>query len=329
MRRKAENKTREQLLCELKLTKEQVKKWKSLTLMFKQADEQFKASEERLQRVVETLRDVIIWSASPGDFKLYYVSSSIRRVLGIAPEDISPNLLHDLVHPRDRERVHEAVAVCFWDGYAEAEFRVFRADGKVRWLNTRAWLKREAEGVPLIVDGVTIDITERKRTEAALKASIRQLKLSQARYRAIAEDRNELVCRFKKDGVLTFVNDAYCRCFGKTRQELVGSNLFSFILEQDRDRVLRYISALSPNNPAVTCERRVLGADGRVHWQQCTDRVIFDAAGNLIEFQSVGRDITEYKQREESLEKGYRELEAMILEKLKSLRRCRLSTRLW
>jgi len=69
--------------------------------------------------------------------------------------------------------------------------------------------------------------TERKRAEV-LQAT-RALRESEARYRAIVEDQTELICRFLPDGTLTFVNGAYCRYFGRKREELVGSSFMLYI----------------------------------------------------------------------------------------------------
>jgi diguanylate cyclase (GGDEF)-like protein/PAS domain S-box-containing protein len=134
----------------------------------------------------------------------------------------------------------------------------------------------------------------RQRAEEALRES-------EARYRAIVEDQTELICRFLPDGALSFVNEAYCRYFGKEREELIGSSFMPFIPEQDREFVEEQFASLSLENPVVTYERRVILPDGQIRWQQWTDRAIFDGQGRFIEFQSVGYDITEQVRVEEQL----------------------------
>jgi diguanylate cyclase (GGDEF)-like protein/PAS domain S-box-containing protein len=136
--------------------------------------------------------------------------------------------------------------------------------------------------------------TERKRAEKALRES-------KARYHAIVEDQTELICRFLPDGTLTFVNEAYCRYFGRKREDLIGSSFMSLVPEQDREFVEEQFTSLSLDNPVVTYERRGILPDGQIRWQRWTDRTIFDQQGRFIEFQSVGQDITEQVEAEEQL----------------------------
>ncbi len=137
-------------------------------------------------------------------------------------------------------------------------------------------------------------IQEKRRVEEALRES-------EARYRAIVEDQTELLCRFLPDGTLTFVNEAYCRYVSKRRDELIGSSFMSFILDEDHEFVEGQLASLSPANPVVTYDHRLILPDGQIRWQQWTNRAIFDEQGRFIEFQSVGRDITEQVQAEEQL----------------------------
>ncbi len=136
----------------------------------------------------------------------------------------------------------------------------------------------------------------------------KKLREGEALYRTIVEDQMELICRFLPDGTLTFVNEAYCRYFDKQREELIGQTFMSLIPDEDRGKAEMHLACLNQDNPVGTMEHRVILPNGEIRWQQWSDRAIFDEQGHLIEFQSVGRDITDYKQTEETLQQRNREL---------------------
>ncbi len=159
---------------------------------------------------------------------------------------------------------------------------------------------------------ITLDITKRKLIEDALKKS-------EACYRHIVEDQTELICRFSVGGVLTFVNDAYCHYFGKKREELIGYSFMPLILEEDRVLVENSLSSLTQEHPVATVEHRVIFPDGEIVWQQWIDRAIFNNKGKFIEYQSVGRDITEQKQAEEALQESHAMLERRVRERTSEL----------
>jgi PAS domain S-box-containing protein len=139
-----------------------------------------------------------------------------------------------------------------------------------------------------------IDITERMRAEDALRES-------EARYRSVVEDQTELINRWKPDGTMTFVNEALCRYVGKNRDELIGRSFMPFIPEKDREEVKKNIDSINWENPAQTHEHPVILPTGEIRWQQWTNRALFDDKRNIVEFQAVGRDITERKKAEEDL----------------------------
>ncbi|MBW1933282.1 MAG: PAS domain S-box protein [Deltaproteobacteria bacterium] len=120
----------------------------------------------------------------------------------------------------------------------------------------------------------------------------------------MVEDQTELICRFFPDGKIFFVNEAYCRYFEKTRVELMGQTFMPFIPDEDHDKVKSKITSLSPENPVSTHEHRVIAPNGEIRWQQWTNRMLFVENGQQVEFQAVGRDITERKRMEEELKKN-------------------------
>jgi len=147
--------------------------------------------------------------------------------------------------------------------------------------------------------------------ERMVEERTRELRESEKRYHAIIEDQTELICRFLPDGTLTFVNRAYCRYFDKKPDELIGRSFMPLIPQEDREKVEQRFTSLSPENPVVTYEHRVILPDGEIRWQQWTDRAIFDEQGRLIEFQSVGRDITDRVRAEQEISQRAARLSAI------------------
>lgn len=143
-------------------------------------------------------------------------------------------------------------------------------------------------------DRLEDEIKERARAEKALRES-------EERYRRVVEDQTEFLVRWKPDGTRTFVNESYCRYFGYTREELIGTSFMPLVAEEDRERVWSKIASMTPQNPVRTDEHRVVLPDGRIGWNEWSDRAIFDEHGRLTEFQSVGRDISERKRLQDEL----------------------------
>ncbi len=137
-----------------------------------------------------------------------------------------------------------------------------------------------------------------------------ELRKSERRYRAVVEDQTELICRFQRDGRLTFANGAYCRCFGRPIEDLIGRNFLDFIWKKDRKRMETHLASFTAENAVATVEHQVMNATGELRWHQRTDRAFFDDGGRIMEFQAVGRDTTERRLAEESLKEAIREKEA-------------------
>jgi PAS domain S-box-containing protein len=180
------------------------------------------------------------------------------------------------------------------------------------------WGLRSEEEFPIEASISQIEAAGRKfhtvilRDATAKLAAEVALRESEARYRAIVEDQTELICRYKPDGTLTFVNEPYCRFFEKLPEELIGTNLLSLIPEAERQAVYEKLARLGPENLFEHDSHWEIRSDGSPRWFQWTDRAIFDEAGRLIELQAVGRDITDLKQAEEALQESEQRLELAL-----------------
>jgi PAS domain S-box-containing protein len=136
--------------------------------------------------------------------------------------------------------------------------------------------------------------TERRAAERAVSES-------EKRFRAVVEDQTDLICRFKPDGLLTFVNDTFCRFHAKSREELIGTNFFQTLSEEDAAVPLSYINSLPPDEPVVSFDHRLHSPGDRMVWHQYRIRRLFQEKDEAREFQAVIQDITQRKQSDQAL----------------------------
>ncbi len=161
----------------------------------------------------------------------------------------------------------------------------------------------ELGAMDFIVKGdITTSTLERSILYAIRHAStLKQLRLSEERYLAVLQSQTELICRFTPDLKLTFVNDAYCQYFGKSTADLIGRSFLELVPAEDHDSIHQQIDTILQKGEKITYEHEISTPNGDLAWQQWTDQPIFDAHGHIVEFQSVGFDITERKTAELTL----------------------------
>jgi PAS domain S-box-containing protein len=225
--------------------------------------------------------------------RLLSVNDAYCRLTGYSRSELLWRRTSELTHPDDRAATHERRRrlVAGERGPYRVEKRYVRKDGQVIWVQLDLSAVRDARGEVVHVVSLVQDITQRKLAEEALRAS-------EERYRGVVEGQTELVCRYRPDTTLTFVNEAYCRYFGKTRDELIGTSFLTLIPEAAREKARRHVASLISAPRVVADEHQVMQPDGSIGWQRWVDHVIFDAEGRVWEFQAVGQDITERKEAE-------------------------------
>ena len=135
---------------------------------------------------------------------------------------------------------------------------------------------------------------------------------SERRYRAVVEDQTELICRISKDGTHIFVNDAYCRFFGKTRSEILGTKFIPDMSREEKGKVRSHLASLTPIHPIGSTTNQVEIPGQGPRWLKWNNHAIFDDTGNVSEYQSVGRDVTDVQLAEDELRKYQENLEELI-----------------
>src|SRR5512137_687444 len=173
--------------------------------------------------------------------------------------------------------------------------------GAIETLQDVTSIRKKEEELEAAYEEMNAAFQQAKASESLLAHQNKMLEESEQRYRNIVEDQTEFISRFLPDGTHVFVNDAYCRYFNKTRDELIGKKFIPPVPAEDQHPVKKHFTSLTKDHPTATITHRILLADDQVRWQRWSDRAIFDENGNVIEYQSVGRDVTEQNLAQEAL----------------------------
>lgn len=168
----------------------------------------------------------------------------------------------------------------------DVEFNLVAKDGSIVRAKFNGRVQLDKNGDFLKTHCIFTDITKQRHIQIALQQS-------EERYRTMVEDQIELVSRITPDEKFTYVNNSYCQFVGKAREELLGYKWQPVAFEDDLQDINNKISTLSPDNPIVTIENRIINANKEARWIQFSNRAFFDDKGAIVEIQSVGRDITE------------------------------------
>ncbi len=203
------------------------------------------------------------------------------------------------------------------------------------WAQIEAVCAEDGETIQLVI----MDINERKQSEEKLIASQTRLqellttanlsrqvllsviedrdqveaklRTSEARYRSLIENQYEAIVRSDISGRLTFVNDVYCQTFNKTREELIGQISTPTVAPEDEHIALGVLERIQKPPYRMHTETRHLTLQG-IRWFEWENSAILDESKNVVEYQSVARDVTERKHAEQALKEERNILRTLI-----------------
>ncbi len=124
----------------------------------------------------------------------------------------------------------------------------------------------------------------------------RALLESASLYRSIIEHHSDLLCRFLPEGEIRFGNESFTNFIGNGNRDPAGNNFMLLLPEDEREKIVGQLHNLSPLNPEILIEHAIKKVDGsspRVQWNY---RAIFNTDGEIIEYQTAGRLVSEPEQ---------------------------------
>jgi diguanylate cyclase (GGDEF)-like protein/PAS domain S-box-containing protein len=251
----------------------------------KRSEEQVKASEERLRRLVETTH-VVPWTFDPHEQRYTYVGPQIEKIVGYAAEQwCEGSLWRERLHPDDRAVALQALRGRGED--REVEFRFQAADGHWVWLREMISRVPRQDG-PDTLQGFLMDVTDQKR-------AAEQLRLAAEVFQSSGE---AIVISDAQLRIVT-VNPAFTAITGYTPQEAEGRTPYDLSRgvrspEHDRD-LLNEVQRCGYWQGEVWDRRK--SGDSYPKW--LTLSAVRDVNGRIANYIEIFSDISERKEREE------------------------------
>ncbi|MCJ7514902.1 MAG: PAS domain S-box protein [Dehalococcoidia bacterium] len=268
----------------------------------KQAEEALQGSEEKYRLIAENASDVI-WTLDK-NLKCTYISPSVTKVRGYTSEEAMAQSAEEAFTPSSAEAAVKAfteeLAIESLESKDISRVRTLEVEhtcknGSAIWCEVKASFIRDAEGQPVGLLGISREITERRKSEEALRRS-------EERYRTILEEIEDSYFEVDLAGNLTFINDAVCHHLGYSREELLGMNYRAFTAEGDTECVYQAFNEVyrtgEPNKGFLW---NVIKKDGSIGFADASVSVLRDREGKIVGFRGIGRDMTERKKEEQKM----------------------------
>ncbi len=261
------------------------------------AETQQRLVQQKLQYEAVVQQQAEIVCRFRPDTTFTFVNAACCQYYNRNEEDLIGTKYVDLVPEEQREELMESIANLSMGGAGIDEREDVTHDGRTVWLQWDRTAVRDENGDINEIQAVGRDITELRNVRAELEAERR-------RFEDVVLDQTDMIVRYQPDTTRTFVNDAYCRYFGETRESVLGTPYLShFESDEAKDRFKGMLASIQPGETDILEMEYKDRPGGGTSWVEWRITAFGDAAGNVVTFQSIGRDITDHKLKKSVLER--------------------------
>ena len=279
----------------------------------KLTEDALRESEQKLVSILDDVSD-IIWSLSLPDMKVNFISPSVEKIFGRPVKEFIENtaLWSEIVHPDDKQISDKAFEQATEKGSAVRECRIIRPDGSVVWISDKSKIIYDKTGTPNRIDGVSRDITERKKAEQALRES-------EEKYRLLTENTADVIWVLNiTTGKYAYISPSVFRLRGFTAEEAMNERLEDSLtpdsVEIVKDAIAKNIKIFLEHpelSNSYINEIQQYCKNGKVIWVEVSTQFLYGSTGD-IEVLGVSRNIEERKKAEEELRKSEEHIRLLL-----------------
>jgi PAS domain S-box-containing protein len=241
-------------------------------------------SEELYRKLISTSPDAV--SVVNVEGKIAFVSNKSLQLYGNSSlEEVIGHSLFEWVAPQDHEKAENNFkSLVGGKAQTDKEFLLVKKDGTIFFGEISGAVFYSADGQPNGIILVTRDISDRKKTEESIR------KLSQA-----VEQSPVIIVITDLEGCIEYINPKFTEATGYNLEEVKGQNI-NILKSDTKDKYLfkslwETISAGNTWRGEIKNKKK----NGKLYWEETVISPILDSKGNIINFISVGEDITERK----------------------------------
>ncbi len=277
-------------------------------------------SENILRDQIMDNLDEMIWSLALPDLTPLYFNPAATRVYQRSCKELmeDDHLWLMAIATDDQSKMQQAIAQTQETGSAQLNYRIHFSNGEIGNFSARLKIFKDASGIPIRLDAIANEIRNPNQFQ---NIYIEEVFLpSKENYCQIVQQQNDLILRSRADTTITFANEPLCQALGSSLEQTIGKKWIDFADHDDLQSVLHSLSSLNPEQSNFIAINRDRRANGEVGWTQWINQGLFNEQGELVEIQSVGRDITHLKRTELALKQLNEELEMRIEQRTEDLR---------
>ncbi len=258
-----------------------------------------KAADHELRTLFENIEETF-FSVDMKAFKLLQISHACEKTYGYTPEEFYANaqLWQDVIHPEDKSISDEQVKNLLAGNKVFSQYRIIHKDGSERWIENKVIPTLDDSGNLVRLDGITSDITERKKAEQKLIES-------EKKYRLVFENPFLGVALGTIEGKVMNANKAFYDLLGHTESEINNIHFSEFTHFSDVEKETLFIKQMERDEiDTYQLEKRYVTKSKNIIWVELSVSCVRTEDREIQFIVAVIQDITAKKQARESLLKS-------------------------